>query len=73
MMAFLGVGLSVSIELAVSTGIGWWIGSWLDKRWDSAPYGMFVGVVLFLTASLVHSIIILNHLNKRMNSEDEES
>jgi|GEM_PF-1012547 len=72
MMAFLGVGMSVSVELAVSTGVGWWIGSWLDKRWGTAPYGMFVGLVLFLTASLIHAIIVLNHLNKRMNCEEGE-
>lgn len=70
MMAFLGVGLSVSVELAVSIGIGWWLGTWVDERWDMAPYGMITGLVLFLAASLTHSIIVLNHLNKKLNKED---
>jgi F0F1-type ATP synthase assembly protein I len=70
MMAFLGVGLSISVEIAVSTTVGWWIGNWVDQKMGWAPYGMFCGVVLFLTVSMVHAIIVLNHLNKRMNGSE---
>ncbi len=71
MMAFLGVGLSVSVEIAVATVLGWYLGNWVDEKWGSAPYGMFVGVVLFLAASLTHAIIVLSHLNRRMNEEEQ--
>jgi F0F1-type ATP synthase assembly protein I len=71
MMAFLGVGISVSVEIAVSMGIGWWIGKWVDARWGTAPYGMSAGVILFLAASLTHALVVLNHLNKRMNKEED--
>lgn len=71
MMAFLGVGMSVSVEIAVSTCVGWWLGGWVDTRMGWAPYGMFGGTVLFLSASLTHAIIVLNHLNKRMNGSSK--
>jgi F0F1-type ATP synthase assembly protein I len=69
MMAFLGVGLSVAVELAVAIGLGWYLGNWIDEKMGWAPYGMFAGVVLFFSASLTHAIIVLNHLNKRMNGD----
>jgi len=71
MMAFLGVGMSVSVEIAVSTSVGWWLGGWVDTKMGWAPYGMFGGTVLFLAASITHAIIVLNHLNKRMNSSSD--
>ena len=70
MMAFLGVGLSVSVEIAVATTVGWYAGQWVDAKMGWAPYGMFVGVTLFLSASITHSIIVLNHLNKKLNSDN---
>jgi len=72
-MAFLGVGMSVSVEIAVSTSVGWWLGGEIDKKMGWAPYGMFCGVVIFLSASMAHAIIVLNHLNKRMNAEEPPS
>jgi F0F1-type ATP synthase assembly protein I len=72
MMAFLGVGLSISVEIAVATTLGWYLGNWVDLKMGWAPYGMFCGVVIFISASLTHAIIVLNHLNKRMLASDED-
>ncbi|MEO5666587.1 MAG: AtpZ/AtpI family protein [Bdellovibrionota bacterium] len=69
MMAFLGVGMSIAVEIAVSTCVGWWLGTWVDTKMHWEPYGMFAGVVIFLSASMTHAVIVLNHLNKRMNGD----
>lgn len=33
---------SVGIEMALSVVVGWAIGYWLDKQFDTSPYLMFV-------------------------------
>ena len=69
-MAFLGVGLSVATEIAVACAIGFYLGKWIDGELGTAPYAMAITLTLFLTGSMVHAAIVLNHLNKRMQSDD---
>lgn len=41
-----GVYLTVPFVLAVSPIFGWWIGSWLDKKFETAPYLMYAGLLM---------------------------
>lgn len=38
----LAVALSVGWELAVCTGLSFWLGYWLDGRFGSSPWGVLV-------------------------------
>ncbi|NCN42586.1 AtpZ/AtpI family protein [bacterium] len=69
-MAFLGVGMSVATEIAVATGLGYLLGNWIDQKMGWQPWGLMISVVLFLGGSMTHAIIVLKHLNNRMNSDD---
>lgn len=40
-----GVYLTIPFVLAVSPILGWWIGSWLDKKFDTDPYLMYMGLL----------------------------
>jgi ATP synthase protein I len=41
---------SVGIELGASIGIGYWVGSWMDERYDTAPWFLVVWVLIGVTA-----------------------
>jgi F0F1-type ATP synthase assembly protein I len=38
----LAVALSVGWELAVCTGLSFWLGYWLDGRFHTSPWGVLV-------------------------------
>jgi F0F1-type ATP synthase assembly protein I len=46
----IGVYLTIPFVLAVSPILGWWIGSWLDKKFDTAPYLMYIGLLFGFVA-----------------------
>lgn len=46
----IGVYLTVPFILAVSPILGWWIGSWLDKTFETSPYLMYLGLLLGFVA-----------------------
>jgi ATP synthase protein I len=35
---------SVGLEMAVAIGIGWGVGYAIDRRWDTDPWGMLIGL-----------------------------
>ena len=37
--------------LVVGPILGWWAGSYLDRKWSTAPWLMIVGIVLGFVAS----------------------
>ena len=41
---------SIGIFWGVAVGIGWWFGSWLDRRFDTAPWFMVVGILVGVAA-----------------------
>jgi F0F1-type ATP synthase assembly protein I len=69
-MFFLGLGMALTTEVAVACGIGYYLGRALDDKFHSAPYGMMAAILLFLTASVVHMILILQ---KAQEGQEEES
>ena len=45
---YLGYGL----EMAVGIALGIWAGSWFDRRYGSAPWGLLIGVFLGLAGGM---------------------
>ena len=43
---------SVGLEFGVSIALCCWVGRWAQERWDFAPWGVFIGVILGFTAGL---------------------
>lgn len=50
MKAALGV-MSIGIEMAVAVGVGWAIGSWLDSRFGTSPWLMYLFLALGIAAA----------------------
>ncbi|MFP3903479.1 MAG: AtpZ/AtpI family protein [Armatimonadota bacterium] len=44
---------SVGVTLAVSVGLGVYVGNWLDHRWGTAPWLTVVGLLLGSTAGFI--------------------
>ncbi len=54
-----GVYVTIPFVLAIPPIIGWFIGDWLDKLWGTAPYLMFLFLVLGFAAGIREFIRIL--------------
>jgi len=53
--AFTGIGLM----LAISTGLGTWLGMWLDERWHSSPWLTLVGLFMGMGAGFVEMMRLI--------------
>lgn len=51
-MQVLATYITLPFVLAIPPIVGWYIGSWLDRRFDIAPYGMYALVALGLAAGV---------------------
>lgn len=58
---FLGSG----IQMAAAVVIMYFVGIWIDGKFESAPWGMIVCVFFGATAGLVHFIREVNELSKK--------
>jgi len=45
---YLGIGL----EIAVGVALGYLIGVWVDRRWNSSPWGVLAGTMIGLAGGL---------------------
>lgn len=43
---------SVGLEIAVGAGLGAVVGTWIDHRWHSDPWGVLLGTLLGLFAGM---------------------
>ncbi len=46
----IGALVTIPFVLLVPTILGWWIGRWLDKKWGTAPYLMYLLLILGFVA-----------------------
>lgn len=44
--------ITLPFVLAIPPIIGWYIGSWLDRYFEIAPYGMYTLIVLGITSGV---------------------
>jgi len=68
-MLYAGLGLSLCTEIVVAGLVGWWLGSWADRKWGTGPWCMTGGMVLFIVISLVHIIKTLQMIQERTDIE----
>lgn len=45
-MKQIGVFMTIPFVLAIPPMLGWWIGQWLDEKFNIAPYMMYIFIVL---------------------------
>ena len=48
----LGRNLAHGLEVAVGVGIGYLVGNWIDKKYGSAPWGLFICIMLGCAAGM---------------------
>jgi F0F1-type ATP synthase assembly protein I len=58
-----GRGLSSGLEVAVGVGVGWLIGSWVDRHLHSSPWGLIIGIMLGCAAGMYLLVKDLNRGN----------
>jgi F0F1-type ATP synthase assembly protein I len=58
--AFTGIGLM----LAVSTGLGYWLGAWLDGRWHTSPWLSLVGLLFGMGAGFLEVARLLKRFGE---------
>ncbi len=55
---FGGLGL----EMALSVGVGLWIGQWIEKKWHFAPIGTYVGLSVGLLAAIAAVVRVVREI-----------
>jgi F0F1-type ATP synthase assembly protein I len=61
---------AVGIELALGAALGYWAGSWIDDRYDTAPFGM-LGLLLFgIAAGFASLVRTAREVTRRYEAED---
>ena len=55
---------SIGLVLAVSVFIGWWFGSWLDKKLGTSPWLMLVFTLLGVAAGFIEMVRIAQQLSE---------
>lgn len=65
---------AMAIPMLMLTGPvgGWFVGEWIDKRWDLAPWGASIGVLFGLVVGIHQSIIILRKLTPPKQKKPSE-
>jgi len=59
-----GKSLAYGFEIAVGTGLGAVIGSWIDRHRGTEPWGLLIGVLLGCAAGMYLLLKDYNRLNK---------
>ncbi|MBM84096.1 MAG: hypothetical protein CMJ78_26380 [Planctomycetaceae bacterium] len=60
---------SVSFEMAIPAGVGWW----LDQEWDTEPWLLISGAVLGFYAGFTHLLQIVKAANAQQTNSSRSS
>jgi len=52
------------MEVAVGSVLGYLVGNWIDKKFDVAPWGLYVGVMVGCAAGMYSLIKTAIRINK---------
>ena len=59
--------VTLPFALAIPLIVGWYIGSWIDKYFEIAPYGMYVLLVLgFIAGAREFYRIVIKYKDEEM-------
>jgi F0F1-type ATP synthase assembly protein I len=56
--------LAIGLEMAVGVLLGLWVGTWLDRKYGWAPWGVFAGTMLGLAGGMYLLIKDAIRINK---------
>jgi F0F1-type ATP synthase assembly protein I len=63
---------AIGIQFSVSIGLGWWLGHWAEQRWDFAPWGGLVGLLLGAAAAF-RDLYLLAKLSTKANADERQT
>ncbi len=66
----LGAVSGIGFVMAGGAWVGWWAGSWLDRRWGTEPWALFVCLILCLAASAWECAVILRRTLQQENRKE---
>ena len=58
MTSYIGIGMAIGTEIIGAEIAGWLVGSWLDEKFNIAPWGSVGSIFLFTIVVIVHVSII---------------
>ena len=68
----LGPYLTMGIQLAVPVVVFFFVGRWLDGKWNSAPWGMIGGIVLGAAGGMIKFITSALKLSREQDAIDAD-
>lgn len=51
-LQLIGIYMTIPFVLAVPPIMGWWIGTWIDKKLETSPFFMFILIGLGIAAGI---------------------
>lgn len=60
----------MGIQFVVSVLIGYWAGSWLDEKFDKAPWFAMAGIFLGMAAAIYDMIVLTRKSVRALNDDD---
>ena len=55
----LGTVGSLGFIVAAGALLGWWAGSWADRRWGIEPWGLLTGLILGMGSAVLEMWLVL--------------
>ncbi|MBL7686127.1 MAG: AtpZ/AtpI family protein [Deltaproteobacteria bacterium] len=68
----MGLYSGLGIQLVVSVMVGVYAGDWLDKRWQTAPFMLMLGLFLGAGSGFYQLFRVANLMNERKKNSDSE-
>ena len=59
-----GIVSTLPFVLVAGPLLGFFVGKWVDNRWDTAPYGMIILLILGFVASARETIRMIKSVNQ---------
>jgi F0F1-type ATP synthase assembly protein I len=59
-----GHGFGMGLQVIAGGALGFFVGSWVDKRFHTGPWGMLIGILLGLAAGMYQLIREGMRMNK---------
>lgn len=67
--AVIALALSIPFVMCLPPVVGWWIGSYLDERFETAPYLTYIVLALGVIAGAREAYRILKRIKNELNDE----